>query len=304
LPLAVVLAFMRPVSARRLRGVVALFLIAGLLLGVSGAAPGLATPTRAGRVSYYLVLGDSVAVWNGTRSYPDLVLSHYKRKLPGLRLDDIAVSGENTTSMRVGQYRQALKFLRAHKGHIALITIDIGGNDIVGCALPAGLDPNGPCVIKARATIKRNLRAMLAGLNKAAPGVPVIGMNYYDPFLGDWLAGGSNRAFAISTVPSLQALNQELAALYGTKNTADVQSAFHATDLNTIVQSPWGNIPIAVQRACAWLDIRCQPGAPEGFGDDPNYPGAAAIASAFEHTINRQCTRRSPTILKRCHSGA
>jgi lysophospholipase L1-like esterase len=295
---------MTRVSARRLLGAVASFLVAGLLLGVSGGEPGFATSMRAARISYYLALGDSVPVWNGTRSYPYLVLSHYERRLPGLRLDDIAVSGETTTSMRDSQYPQALRFLRTHQRHVGLITIDIGGNDIVGCSVPAGLDPTGPCVIKARATIKRNVRVMLAGLHKAAPGVPVIGMNYYDPFLGDWLAGGPDRSFAISTVPALQALNQELAALYGTKNTADVQGAFHATDLNTIVSSPWGNIPIAVQRACAWLDIGCQPGAPEAFGDDPNNPGAAAIASAFENTIDKQCTRRSSTVLKRCHSGA
>jgi lysophospholipase L1-like esterase len=305
LPLAIVLAFMRQISVRRLRGAVASFLLAGLLLGVSGAAPALATSTRAGRVSYYLALGDSVPVWNGTHSYPYLLLSHYERRLPGLRVHDIAISGETTTSMRDdGQYRQALRFLRTHRRHVALITIDIGGNDIVGCSPPAGLDPTGPCVIKARATIKRNLRVMLAGLRKAAPGVPVIGMNYYDPFLGDWLAGGPDRSFAISTVPALGALNRELAKLYGTKNTADVQGAFHATDLNTIVASPWGNIPIAVQRACAWLDIGCQPGGPETFGDDPNNPGAAVIASAFEHTIDTQCTRKSPTILQPCHSGA
>lgn len=278
-------------------------MIAGCVLGVIGAEPGLATATRPGRVSYYLVLGDSVPVWNGTRSYPDLLLSHYGHRLPGLRLDDIAVSGETTTSMRDYQYPQALKFLRAHKRHVALITIDIGGNDIVGCSPPAGLDPTGPCVITARATIKRNLQAMLAGLHKVAPGVPVIGMNYYDPFLGDWLAGGPDRAFALSTVPALRALNQELAALYGTKNTADVQGAFHATDLTTIVESPWGNIPIAVQRACAWLDITCRPGAPEGFGDDPNDSGAAAIASAFEHTIDQQCTRKTSAILRRCRNG-
>ena len=138
----------------------------------------------ASRISYYVALGDSVAVWNGSSSYPYLILAHYQRKLPGLRLDDMAVSGATTGTMRHGgQYLAARSFLRAHRGHIALITIDIGGNDIVGCVGLGGIDP--ACSAQARSTIKRNLTAMLAGLHASARGVRVIGMTYYNPFLGD-----------------------------------------------------------------------------------------------------------------------
>ncbi len=292
------------IPARKLRGAAAVLLVAGLLLGAARSEPGWAATSGRGRVSYYLALGDSVPVWNGTRSYPYLILARYEHKLPGLRLNDIAVSGETTTTMLHSQYHAALSFLRTHKGHIALITVDIGGNDIVGCVTTQEASPSSPCAIQARATIKRNLSDMLAGLHKVAPGVAVVGMNYYDPFLGDWLAGGVYRSLAVSTLPGLRAVNQELAALYGgLKNTANVQAAFDATDLGTIVESPWGNIPIGVQRACAWLDIQCHQGAPEGLGDDPNNAGAAAIASAFEKTIGRLCTRQTSAILRRCRNG-
>lgn len=233
-------------------------------------------------LSYYLALGDSVPVWNGTSSYPYLILRRYQRKLPGLRLNDLAVSG---SMLDAGQYRQALGFLDTHRRHIALITIDIGGNDVVGCGTRTGIDYT--CFNGARVTIRRNLTAMLAGLHAAAPGVPVIGMSYYDPFLGYRLAGGPYRSFALSTLPLLRTLNRELTSLYGgpTKR-ADVQGAFRSTDFKTAVASPWGKVPVAVARACSWLDIQCLAGAPDVFGDDPNHAGAAAIASAFERTIN------------------
>jgi lysophospholipase L1-like esterase len=309
-------------SPLRLLGPVrcALVVVGALLAGVLVDAPSAVASPQAGRPasaqlrrvdhrrvdtgpSYYLALGDSVPVWNGTNSYPYLILSRYQRKLPGLTLDDIAISGETTTSMlQDGQYQSALSFLQTHKGHIALITIDIGGNDVVGCALSIDTAaPDSPCSVQARATIKQNLTLMLAGLHAAAPGVPVIGMSYYDPLLGDWLGGGAFRALALTTLRSLVVLNRHLTSLYGgARKTANVQGIFHSTDLRTMVVSPWGEVPIAVQRACAWLDIFCQAGAPEGFGDDPNNAGAVAIAMAFERRISRLCIRRRSGVLRRC----
>lgn len=306
----------RPLSLRVAPGSLLMLLAFAVLLAFAG-TPVLAklgpgpTPTARSRpapsqrsgISYYLALGDSVPVWNGARSYPYLIVDHLQRKLPGLSLDDIAVSGESTTSMLQGQqYQQALSFLRAHQGHIALITIDIGGNDVVGCAFSiATSGPDSTCSKQARTTIRRNLTAMLAGLRAAAPGVPVIGMSYYDPVLGDWLAGGALRSLAFSSLRSLVVLNHELISLYGgARNTADVQGAFRSLDFRHRVLSPWGKVPIAVQRACSWLDIQCQQGVEEGFGDDPNDAGAAAIASAFERRIDRLCVRRRSPILGRC----
>ena len=255
------------------------FLLA-LLVAVVAAAPASAERPR------YLALGDSVPVWNGKRSYPNLIQRHLRPKLPRLALTNLAVSGATTASMlRGGQYASARRYLRAHRGHVALITIDLGGNDIVGCAGMGG--PDNPCATRARATIRRNLTTMLRGLRRFAPGVPVIGMTYYDPYLGYWLAGGGYRDLALSTVPGLVVLNKLLTKLYGgPARTADVEGAFRSTDLDTMVASRWGTVPVAVARACSWLDITCVPGQPEGFGDDPNERGAAVIAHAFERKID------------------
>ena len=267
-------------------GLVVVSLLATGALTVNVAAAVSAASRRAGPTPlFYLALGDSVPVWNGTQSYPYRILAHYQRRLRGLTLDDIAVSGATTESMLTGgQYDTALQFLRAHRGHVALITIDIGGNDVVGCVGVTGVDQT--CATQARATIKRNLGKMLAGLRAAAPHVPLFGMTYYNPFLGNWLASGPARSLTLATTPGLLALNHELASLYGgAKKTADVQGAFKATDFKTMVPSRWGTIPIAVERACSWLDIVCNKGALQGFGDDPNLTGAAMIALAFERTI-------------------
>lgn len=264
--------------------VLSLLAIGAAAVNVSAAAGAASRPAPATR-SYYLALGDSVPVWNGTQSYPYRILAHYQRTLRGLRLDDIAISGATTESMRTGgQYHAALRFLRRHRGHVALITIDIGGNDVVGCVGPTGIDQS--CATEALATVKRNLGTMLAGLRAAAPHVPLVGMTYYNPFLGNWLAGEPARSLTLRTTPGLLALNHELTRLYGgPNNTADVQRAFGATNFKAIVASRWGTIPIAVKRACSWLDIVCNTGALEGFGDDPNLTGAAKIALAFERTI-------------------
>lgn len=179
-----------------------------------------------------------------------------------------------------------MRFLQKHVGHIALITIDIGGNDVVHCATPSGIDMT--CVTHGLATMQSNLTTMLAGLGAAAPSVPIIGMNYYDPYLGDWLAGGAARTLALGSLAVVAELNSDLESVYGgAAETADVQDAFKTADDGSMVSSAWGKVPVDVARACSWLDIVCHRGQPEGFGDDPNVTGQTKIAAAFEHVIGR-----------------
>jgi len=258
----------------------ATFLLSAATSGAAGARP---TVTR----SYYLALGDSVPVWDGSHSYAHLLENHYLSSLPGLVLKDMAVSEATTTSMLdTGQYMSALAFLTKHAGHIALITIDNGGNDLLPCASATGIDPT--CLTNTLATVNSNMTTMLDGLHAAAPSVPIIGMSYYDPFLGDWLAGGATQGLALETLPVVASLNDELTTLYGgPSQTADVSDLFKTTNDTSLVESRWGKVPVDVARACTWLDITCHQGAPEGFGDDPNIRGQEKIASTFEHTIGR-----------------
>lgn len=254
----------------------------------------------AAQPSYYLAIGDSVTVATGATSYPHLLRAHYLRDLPTLQLDDLGTPGATTGSVLTGgQYAAGVAFLKAHRGHVALITVDLGGNDYAACYSLSGV--NEACAAQALTTIRANLTKLLAGLRRAAVGVPVIGMNYYNPFVGYWLSGGVLRQFALSTVSPGISLNLELTSLYGgPKKTADVEGAFAATDMTTIVSSPWGEVPVSVDRACSWLDLDCQPGVLAGFGLDPNPAGEAAIASAFERTIGTLCAPGRALIRGRC----
>jgi lysophospholipase L1-like esterase len=251
----------------------------------TGGGPG--SPGGSGTRSFYVALGDSVPVWDGTHSYAHLLENHYAAGLPGLVLEDMAVSEATSSSMLDGgQYRSALRFLHRHAGHVALITIDIGGNDVVHCASPTGIDQN--CVAAGLATAQKNITTMLSGLRAAAPSVPLIGMNYYDPFLGDWLAGGQAETLALDSLSVVATLNGELSTLYGGPSTmADVARVFKTQNDRTLVPSAWGLVPVDVDRACSWLDITCQVGQTEGFGDDPNIAGQKKIAAVFERTIGK-----------------
>ncbi len=254
------------------------------------------TPPESASGPIYLALGDSAPIWNGNASYPNLIAAHYRSSVPGLELVNLAVSGETTTSMldsadqgAASQQQQAVTFLHAHQGNIALITIDIGGNDILPCASEtASSAAVNACIQKAETQAVKNLVDILGELRQAAgSSVRIIGMTYYDPYLGDWLAGGSGREAAIQSVPALVRLNDLLAQTYRAADVqvADVQAAFQSTDLTTSVESPWGTVPIAVDQACSLLDIECQKGRSEGFGDDPNAAGARVIAKVFQTTI-------------------
>src|SRR5580658_1147084 len=66
---------------------------------VSGPRGWTSTPSAAVAPVYNLALGDSTAMWNGNRSYPDLITSHYTSTVPHLTLVDMACSGETTSSM-------------------------------------------------------------------------------------------------------------------------------------------------------------------------------------------------------------
>jgi hypothetical protein len=229
---------------------------------------------------YYLALGDSVPVWNGTSSYPNLLLAHFQASVPALQLVNLAVSGETTSSMMEnGQYADALAFLEAHQGEVAFITLDVGGNDVLECGLnfdtKVSQCPEFP-------PMEANLATMLAGLRAAAPSVPIFGMTYYDPLLGDWLAGGTLAARTLANLPTLVALNHELTKLYGRKLTADVAGVFDVSNSKTLESSQWGIAPVDVVNSCQWLDIFCVAGGAEGFGDDPNVSGQVQIAGAFE----------------------
>jgi lysophospholipase L1-like esterase len=237
----------------------------------------------------YLALGDSVPVWDGTKAYPYQIAHHYH--IPRAVLDDIAESGATTDSMlNGGQMTKALAYLSQHQGSPLLITIDIGGNDLLGCIRPPTDSVDMSCVqSQENSVIGPNLQTILTMLRGATgSNALIVGMNYYDPLLANWLASNSEQPIAESTASDLDQFNAFLLNTYRGFgiSSADVATAFHINDFTTTKKNhAWGVVPTAVYDACKWLDVACHVGSPWNGGDDPVAKGQVVIGKAFDQVI-------------------
>lgn len=277
-----------------------------------------AAPGRHGwhpRPVYYVALGDSLAqgVQPATpplpagvtlgqsietdAGYADDLEAHYQAQFGGaLTLVKLGCPGETTTSMLTGagspcsyrpgsQLAAAVAFIRAHRSQIALITIDIGANDVDGCATTTAI--NQACVAAGFAAVEHNLPLILGALRAAAgPRTVIAGMNLYDPFLADYLTGAAGQALATASVSLDESLNQLIDggyAAFGVR-TADVQDAFSTADFTDTAPLPGvGTVPLNVARICGWTWM-CAP-APVGPNIHANAIGYQQIAVAFEQAI-------------------
>jgi len=232
------------------------------------------------------------------QGYVDDLANHYRTTLPGLQVMDLGCNGETTTSFIHGgkcpytqgsQLAAAEAFLAAHQGQVAFVTIDIGGNDIVGCESTAPPFTAAPgCMAQALSQIGSNLQQIGVGLRAAAgSAVPIAGMNYFDPFLIEWLLSPAGEVAAQASVGDLAQLNSTLTSGYSGFGApvADVSTAFDTGDFADLVDSPYGTIPKNVDVVCTWLLVVCQAGGPEIFGIHPDAAGYLAIAQTFEQVI-------------------
>lgn len=247
--------------------------------------------------TYYLALGDSLAVGvqpdvtgqlePTSQGYADDLYSFYRRFLPGLQLVNLGCSGETTTSMITGQQsrcsypegsqlKQAVAFLQAHPHRVLLITIDIGGDNLLGCLrLDSPVDP--ACVVNAAQTAAIDLTMILATLRAYAPSVLIVGMNYNDPLVGAAVFGQAGRTLAAASLQASALFNHALEGVYDALLVpfADVAATFrtNTTSVNLV------NVGIAL--TWTWM------GAPPPRGPDvhPNAIGYLAIASAFVKAI-------------------
>src|SRR5438046_1839741 len=262
--------------------------ICALLLVVSPAGAAAAA-TEAAPV-YYVSLGDSLAA--GTQppepanlftnqGYADQLAADLRARMPTLQLVKLGCPGETTASMITpdlplegrnahkacqyphgSQLAEAVSFLHAHQRSVALVTIDIGPNDLFrGGGVPA---------------IAANLPGILAALREAAgPDVPIIGMNFYDPFLAPvWFTKPAGLGTEIAQAVGLNGVFDAIYAAAGIP-VADVGTAFQTT-----VTTPIGGVPLNVLRICAWTWM-CAP-APLGPDIHANAAGYHVIALAFE----------------------
>jgi lysophospholipase L1-like esterase len=284
----------RLMVVRALRGLAVILVLTGMLWR---AAPvdAASEPT-----SYYLSLGDSLAqgfqpiggphTGSAAAGYNQGYANQlFKQVRDGggehLRLVKLGCGGETTASM-IGdgadsfcsddydtgsQLGDAVEFLNEHPGQIAFITINIGINDVFEC------QGNPGCI---RPQIATNLPTILDTLrDHAGPDVPIVGMNYYSPFVVDWFDDPAAGQLAAAQIVGF---NNFLESLYAGADVpvADVESAFAVTDFTTLADLKHvGPVPFSVYNACTLTWI-CT-GPPHGPDIHANSDGYGVIAEAF-----------------------
>jgi lysophospholipase L1-like esterase len=265
----------------------------------SGPAASRAVTTPA---TYYLALGDSLAqgvqpnaagtsVETG-QGYADQLYAMLRPGQPGLRLVKLGCPGETTATMIHGgicrypggaQLAAAVAFLTAHRGHVRLVTLDIGANDPEACGDWADPLTLLHCVGTDFPAAAGHLSTILTRLRAAAgPDVRIVGMSYYLPSLAQWRLGIAGHAVAW--------LSEKLAAEYNTLldnayaksdvRVANVFGVFQTSDFSGQVAVPGvGTVPRNVALICQWTWECASP--PRGPNQHANQAGYGVIARAF-----------------------
>ena len=273
--------------------------IAAAILAMLLAPPG-ASAAPATEPVYYVSLGDSAAAgvqppgWTAL-GYADQLALRSRARVRNLRLVKLGCPGETTASLVSGvdsgcqyasgsQLDEAVNILRAHPGRIAFITINVGVNDVLNVCLDEAtlaLDP--ACVQGALPPALADLQTILTTLHAAAPGVPIAGMSYWNPFLGFWVMGPDGEQLARTANDAMQALNAGLLSTYRSEGAlvADVAGPayFNIADFDTQVRSRWGVVPVNVANTCDWTWFCQRP--PLGPDPHPDTRGYGVIANAF-----------------------
>jgi lysophospholipase L1-like esterase len=264
----------------------------------------------------YLALGDSLAA--GTQQpipftdngYTNLLFDELEDEYGFDDFVNLACPGDDSNEMMVGdngpnggslcygtgnqlppggssQLDAAVAYLTANPGKVKLITLTMGANDILACDFtsPSGL----PCFGAALGQLGFNLSVILGTLRAVAPGVPIVGMNYYNANLGLWPVAP---AFALSTQALVVPFNGTIEAVYGAFGVpvADVETAFDTFETN-------GNTPKNFRSICKYT-LMCEkqggtyvlsdydPGTPGPQTDiHPTNKGYKKIAKTFIHLI-------------------
>jgi len=279
--------------------------ISAALVAACGAPAGAAKPPAhrdKPPASYYLALGDSLsrgvqpdaagASLPTGQGYPDQLHAALHSGDPELRLVKLGCSGETTNTMINGgicrypagsQLAQAVAFLRAHRGQVSLVTIDIGANDPDSCIQRPTIMKIAACITTSFPQTTKNLTKIMTRLRAAAGrAVRVIGMNYYVPALAEWRDGLLGQQVARLAERIVAGYNRLLTTIYQSygARVANVFGAFHSGDFTGQVTLPGvGRLPRNVATICLWT-WECAT-APRGPNEHAREVGYGVIARAF-----------------------
>lgn len=259
-------------------------LSAALVLALSSCGGGSSAAKPA--PSYYVSLGDSYSVGYQPSPKPGSTSGYTAVVARGtnLELANFGCGGATTTSIlsTVGcpasvraaadavsytsqtQAAAAEAFIRRHRGHIGLVTVSIGANDVTHCA--SGANPI-PCVAGALQELGPHVTTLAKGLRAAAgPKVAIIGLTYPDVILGGWVypPGKPDRSLVALSVTAFKSLiNPELKKAYASAGASFVDitsdTGAYVPLSRTTTVAKYGTIPVAVAKVCQ-LTWYCQLG--------------------------------------------
>jgi len=231
----------------------------------------LSQPTSPVATSYYLSLGDSLAqgFQPGFNNRAETLYGYSNQVVTDLKsqrhfiLENFGCGGETSGWMLTANscavhnrslnsayvqgetpMESVLRFIARHRGHIGLITLIIGINDYV---------TNTPL-----SQTVTNIEQICAELRHAVgSGVPIIGLDYDDPHLAQWLQGPSQHAAVAASVQQVEAVTDPaLQSAYVPSHATfvDVAKAFQTFVplTTTVTLAPYGTIPVAVARICVY----------------------------------------------------
>ncbi len=263
-----------------------LFLVVALVFSSVVLAPAALAPVAQAAVrashsrqpTYYVSLGDSYSVGYqpGLGSTPGYTV--YVAQHTGLTLVNFGCGGATTSSIlnAVGcpdvlphtaggmtyptttQIAAADAFITAHHGHIGLMTVSIGGNDVTGCATQSNAIS---CVGNVVKSITTNVTTLAQDLRSAAgPNVPIIGSTYPDVILGAYvypknpgppaaitLAKESVVAFKLLINPALSKAYQ---SAQGSLVDVTKATGAYGSLTTTVKTKTYGTIPVPVATVC------------------------------------------------------
>ncbi|MDO9408888.1 SGNH/GDSL hydrolase family protein [Patulibacter sp.] len=272
--------------------------------------PALATPDPRAAGTAYLALGDSLAQgvqrkdgsFGTTREgYPDQLASRLRDAGTPVTLSRIGCSGATVSSLLDGgrecgpaapegppyenrdaatsQLAYAETYLRARGDRPTLVTIDIGANDLIGCA---GVDPTKvrSCLADGLPQVRTRLQEVARRLQDAAgPRTVLAAMTYYDP------------ALALVRQPLAKEAATAFHDIVRRQANPTIRRTFAAQDfvvarVDRAFDSDGPVSDAAVQKACA-LTRLC------GAGADfhPNAEGYGVIADAFLDVVRAPVAR-------------
>ena len=178
-------------------------------------APAAPPPKRPGEF-LLLAVGDSLTRGTGAApgsGYVDDASRELRARYPGVRVDNLAIEGLESSGLRdVLAHPEPRRLAAAADA----IFVSIGGNDLSHAVGRARLEPPLEALGRARRTFESNLDAILGGLRSENPAGRILLLLLYNPFgeaeLGaagsativDWNAAAEKIALAhgVRTIPT------------------------------------------------------------------------------------------------------